>query len=243
MKKKLISFAILGLIGLTLMFVSQPAKADQVIFSQYDGVNKWINLIINVADARAYKEAGVAYVQATDGYRNIERKGVVGVKGVVGKDAVTQASVRTIRIVTGEYGLQKTYNFVQQGGADSTEYAVTSHTQVDSTTNTTTKAEAKTTWTNADINALAEGAAVYNNTPAVEIADAVEEVKEVKAQESRVASREEPQEAKAIVVVPRDADMIFFALYFFDERITYIQLMDNYKNMHPLVQFNPNKEL
>ena len=52
-----------------------------------------------------------------------------------------------------------------------------------------------------------------------------------------LVDREEPQVAKATVVVPTDADMQFFILYFFDERITYLQLIDNYQNMHPLVPF------
>ena len=63
----------------------------------------------------------------------------------------------------------------------------------------------------------------------------------VKGKSVIIASKEEPQTAKAVVVVPADADMRFFMIYFFDDRITYLQLIDNYQQMHPLVPFTGNK--
>ena len=230
-----------------LALMSMSAMADQVIFSQYDGDHTWTNMIINVSDARTFKEPGVAYIKATDGYKNIERFGAIGVRKVI--------SNRTITIVTGDYNEQTTWNFSQVGDAQSTSYEITSHSQIastvvstpdnttagnnsgfaDSTTNTNTHAQPDLQdWSDAAISALAQGAAVYNDVAAVE--------GELEGESKpRIAKTEQPQVAKAVVVVPKDANMYFFVLYFFDERITYLQLLDNYQNMHPLVPFTGNK--
>ena len=49
------------------------------------------------------------------------------------------------------------------------------------------------------LDALANGQVAYTDIAEIQPADAVEEVK---AKKARVASREEPQVAKAVVVVP-----------------------------------------
>lgn len=57
---------IAGLIG-GLLLSSGLVKADQVIFSQYDGVNTWNNVYVEIEDAKAFADAnpGVAYALPT----------------------------------------------------------------------------------------------------------------------------------------------------------------------------------
>ena len=55
------------IIGLAIAVVVLNVKADQVIFSQYDGVNTWNNVYIEIEDAKAFADAnpGVAYALPT----------------------------------------------------------------------------------------------------------------------------------------------------------------------------------
>ena len=227
---------------LILALMSMSAMADQVIFSQYDGDHTWTNMIINVTNAKLFIEPGVAFVSATDGYRNIASPSIFGVKGVKAVAGVAW-SARVVNIVTGTPldpnipgSGSVTYNFVQTA-ADSSNYTVT-HSKQDPTWETATF---NATWSDAALDSLASGQVAYTDIAEVLEADAVEGVEEIKAKKARVASREEPQVAKAVVVVPKDANMYFFVLYFFDQRITYLQLLDNYQQMHPLVPFTGNK--
>ena len=246
-----------------LATMSMNAIADQVIFSQYDGDHTWTNMIINVTNAKLFIEPGVAFVSATNGYRNIASPSIFGVKGVkaIAAKSATDWSARKVSIVTGGYqfiedfgadgvlggtgadadrtsGGTKTYDFVQVE-AGSNDYHVTRTVQGQAP-----RSEPIQTWSDAELDNLASGQVAYTDIAEIleaDATDAVEGVEEVKAKKERVASREEPQVAKAVVVVPKDANMYFFVLYFFDQRITYLQLLDNYQNMHPLVPFTGNK--
>ena len=244
------SILMLGLLG------ARSVQADQIIFSQFDGDHTWTNMIINVNSAKTFIEPGVAYVSATNGYRNIESPGVFGVKGVKAR-AASEWSARKVSIVTGGYqftdlgadgvvggtgpdrdiitGGTTTYDFVQVESG-SNDYHVTQTIQGEAP-----RSEPIQTWSDAELDNLANGQVAYTDIAEVLEADAVEGVEEVKAKKARIASREEPQVAKAVVVVPKDANMYFFVLYFFDQRITYLQLLDNYQQMHPLVPFTGNK--
>ena len=226
------SILMIGLLG------ARSVQADQVIFSQYDGVNTWTNMIINVSSAKLFIEPGVAFVSATDGYRNI-----------ASPSSVTGWGARKVTIVSG--GFQFIEDFGADGvlggtgvNADRTSGGTTTrvYTQVESGSNdyhvTRTRqghqhphSEGIQTLSDADLDALASGQVSYTDIAGIE----GEEKK------ARIASREEPQVAKAVVVVPKDANMYFFVLYFFDQRITYLQLLDNYQQMHPLVPFTGNK--
>ena len=50
-----------------LLLVSSFANAEQLIFSQYDGVNTWHNVYIEVNSAKDYVRPGVAYIPASNG--------------------------------------------------------------------------------------------------------------------------------------------------------------------------------
>ena len=54
---------------LTLIFclASSFVNAEQLIFSQYDGVNTWHNVYIEVNSAKDYVRPGVAYIPASNG--------------------------------------------------------------------------------------------------------------------------------------------------------------------------------
>ena len=83
-----------------------------------------LTLIINVTNAKLFIEPGVAFVSATDGYRNIASPSIFGVKGV---DAITgNGALERLAIVTGGWmytdkdtgvktGGTKTFDFVQTG--------------------------------------------------------------------------------------------------------------------------------
>ena len=163
----------IAILAIVSAIVPAQAKADQIVFSQYDGISTWTNIYVNVPDARAFIEPGVAYTAATGG------------------KAFSAAS----RIVTVD-----TFNLIS----------------------------------------------VFRNTnipsaPAIEqlrISNGLEGVEGTVTDVSKMQiDKEEPHVAKATVIVPADADLRFFGIYFFDDRITYLQLMDNYQNMHPLVPF------
>ena len=50
-----------------LLLVSSFVNAEQLIFSQYDGVNTWNNVYIEVNSAKDYVRPGVAYIPASNG--------------------------------------------------------------------------------------------------------------------------------------------------------------------------------
>jgi len=54
---------------LTLIFclASSFVNAEQLIFSQYDGVNTWHNVYVEVNSAKDYVRPGVAYTPASNG--------------------------------------------------------------------------------------------------------------------------------------------------------------------------------
>lgn len=74
---------IAGFIG-GLLLSSGLVKADQVIFSQYDGVNTWNNVYVEIEDAKAFADAnpGVAYALPT---AHIETQAVEEVKAEDGR--------------------------------------------------------------------------------------------------------------------------------------------------------------
>jgi len=74
---------IAGIIG-GLLLTSGLIKADQVIFSQYDGVNTWNNVYVEIDDAKAFADAnpGVAFAKPT---AHIETQAVEEVKAQDGK--------------------------------------------------------------------------------------------------------------------------------------------------------------
>ena len=50
-----------------LLLVSSFVNAEQLIFSQYDGVNTWHNVYVEVNSAKDYVRPGVAYTPASNG--------------------------------------------------------------------------------------------------------------------------------------------------------------------------------
>ena len=74
---------IAGIIG-GLLLTSGLIKADQVIFSQYDGVNTWNNVYVEIDDAKAFADAnpGVAFAKPT---AHIETQAVEEVKAEDGR--------------------------------------------------------------------------------------------------------------------------------------------------------------
>ncbi len=71
----------IGLLG-GLLISTGTVKADQLIFSQYDGVNTWNNVYVEVEDASIYEGAFI------DGVPGSSWDSVVAVAGVEGKEAV-----------------------------------------------------------------------------------------------------------------------------------------------------------
>ncbi len=78
----------IGLLG-GLLISTGTVKADQLIFSQYDGVNTWNNIYVEVEDASIYEGAFI------DGVPGSSWGSVVAVAGVEGKAAVTKTTTVT----------------------------------------------------------------------------------------------------------------------------------------------------
>ena len=74
---------ILRVVALSLITISGTAKADRIVFSQYDGVNTWINIYVEVDCALAFSKEnpGVGYFDRT---QDVETQGVEAVEGVDG---------------------------------------------------------------------------------------------------------------------------------------------------------------
>ena len=82
------------LIGLGLIVTSFTAIADQVIFSQYDGVNTWNNVYIEVDSAIEYVKPGVGFVNADPGSEGGFTAATAGVKGVLGYAEINTTNAR-----------------------------------------------------------------------------------------------------------------------------------------------------
>jgi len=95
---------IAGIIG-GLLLTSGLIKADQVIFSQYDGVNTWNNVYVEIDDAKAFADAnpGVAFAKPT---AHIETQAVEEVKAQDGKWVMT--NTRNGRVQTWKKGQGET---------------------------------------------------------------------------------------------------------------------------------------
>ena len=198
---------------------ASSAKADQIIFSQYDGVSKWNNVILNVSNAKIFIEPGVAFVSATDGYKNIVTPGQFGVPAVAWKGS-------TIQVTHGD----TTIDLVQLSpGSNTFSGTVTTG----SGTSTAVMYDSSSAPSINDSKFLSD-LGISEHTIGTSGTNEVAAVEGVEATKDRFASREEPQEAKAIVFVPADADMHYFILYFLDIRVPYLQLLDYYQNMYPL---------
>ena len=208
------------LIMVILASISMNAMADQLIFSQYDGVSKWNNVILNVTSAKIFIEPGVAFVAATDGYKNIVTPGQFGVPAVAWSGS-------TIKVTHDN----TTLDLVQSSpGATTFNVSVTTGS---GTTSLGTHDLGSIPSINDDVVFL-NGLGINEHNIGTSGSREVDAVEGIEATKDRFASKEEPQEAKAIVFVPADADMHYFMLYFLDIRVPYLELLDYYQNMYPL---------
>ena len=75
------------------LLVSSFVNAEQLIFSQYDGVNTWHNVYIEVNSAKDYVRPGVAYIPASNGKSRPATTGTAEVQWV------SQTVTRTYGVV------------------------------------------------------------------------------------------------------------------------------------------------
>ena len=186
---------VVGIVGGFLM-TSGLVKADQVIFSQYDGVNTWNNVYVEVDNAADFVKPGVGFAPAFAGSES------AGVEAVAGVDAVARVDrlVRfNYRMGTGKY--KTTYRFKANlnGKAKYTQEHSTYATYTSRMTESQMNTEIARVRT-----AIATGAGTeleFNDRAGV---DAVEAVAEVKAVEP---SWEQSLPARAIVAVDTDVNL------------------------------------
>ena len=177
-----------GIVG-GLVMTSGLVKADQVIFSQYDGVNTWNNVYVEVDNALDFVKPGVGFAEAFAGSETQAVAPVAAVQRVDRKVTVD------FMITSHDYKAKFVFTEALSGRAEYTLF--TNNMVTASGVYTEAGMEAKII---SDVPSFATNV-VRTNVDGVE---AVAEVKEVKP------SWEQSLPARAIVAVDTGVDMEAF---------------------------------
>lgn len=183
-----------GIVG-GLVMTSGLVKADQVIFSQYDGVNTWNNVYVEVDNALDFVKPGVGFAEAFAGSESAGVEAVAGVEGVARVDRLVRFNYK---LGTSVYRTSYRFKENLNGKAKFKQ-----RSQYGNYTSRVTEA-----WMDNNISS-AKGSPNFTqlkhtDRAAVEKVDAVAEVKEVKP------SWEQSLPARAIVAVDTGVDMEAF---------------------------------
>ena len=229
------------------LVMSASAFADQLVFSQYDGVNSWDNVYIEVQDAKAFPGG---FIDGVRGYTHGGSAGFAGVEGREGRDyqPAVPGVAASETFAEGQY-LHKTWSRDTTYTADEPAFGNT-HTVDRVTVRHTVTSEVKSNG-EVDIHSVqvryfteAEGGGsltrewdvertmskveewtgrgvenpyVVSYQEAKEALEAQDEVEEEEAVAAKPATREDPQVRRTIVSVPEGVDMQEFISNFFEK--------------------------
>ena len=227
--------------------MSASAFADQLVFSQYDGVNSWDNVYIEVQDAKAFPGG---FIDGVPGYTHGGSAGSAGVEGREGRDyqPAIPGVAASETTAEGQY-LHKTWSRDTTYTADDPAFGgihTVDRVTVKRTVTSEVKSDGKVTvhsvqvryFTEAEgggsltrewtvertparveewIARAVENPHVVSYQEAKEALEAQEAIEEEEAVAAKPATREDPQVRRTIVSVPEGVDMQEFISNFFEK--------------------------